>query len=253
MTMGYPNDFIEMLERCSKKGYVDKFIIGGGNPDSNILFVGKEPTDDAEGYNTLEHYREKIKNGKVDNWTRCRVQEEDYFKEKGKELPNYWNKTQSLWSRYQTLCDYIYPERKKNRKEIFDFEEIVFCSEMNGSPSKNTATASKGTINSRKSFFKDPYFSRFKVILLACGNYINNNSSNPEEREIDNIFDVEFATNERPNPREYGTKANRFWIHYNKSKTRLVIHTRNLSNGVPNKMLKDMGLLIREFLDKLPK
>lgn len=244
--MGYPKDFIEMLNRCKEQGYKPDFIIGGGNPDSKILFVGKEPTDNAEGYNNLRHYWENLAKGEVDNWTRHRDQEEIYFKERGKELPNYWNKTQSLWSRYQTLCDYIFPEMERNRNEIFDFEEFVFCSEMNGSPSKRTNDAPKDKIPERKEFFKDPYFNRFRVVLLACGDYIKNTSDKPEEREIDNIFHVEF--DERF---DFG----KIWFttHYNKPEnTRLVIHTRNLCSGIPNLMLEKMGKMIRTFLDSHP-
>ena len=244
--MGYPNDFIEMLERCSKKGYDDKFIIGGGNPNSNILFVGQEPTGDAEDMNTLRHYLENHKKGIVDKWTRYRVEEEKYFKDQGKEVPPYWTNKQTLWGCYQTLCDIIFEEKNKNRKEVFDFEELVFCSEMNGSPSKRTREANKESIEKRKQFFMDPYFKRFNVIVLACGNYISNVSDNPEEREIDNIFNVRFFE-------RHGKPRNYFWTHYNDDKTRLVIHTRNLSADISRDMLSEMGNLICGFLKTLAK
>lgn len=236
----YTESFVQLINRCrSQYHFNGDFIIGSGNPDSRILFVGKEPTGDAKKTNTLEHYEQRIQEGKTDNWTRVKNVE---TKEQGSE-PSYWRCNQTLWARYQALIDYVFPDRISNRKEIFDFEEVVFCSEMNGSPSKRTKDANKDRIQERKLFFKDPFFDRFSVILLACGNYINNISNNPEEREIDSIFGVRFE-------RECGTGKNRFWVHKNTDESRLVIHTRNLSNGIPNDMLEDMAKIIRPFLGK---
>lgn len=240
--MGYPNDFIELLNRCNVNGFDPSFIIGSGNPDSKILFISKEPSGKAYGSNTLSHYMNNIKDGNTDKWTRYRKQE---ILEQGKE-PSYWSYSQTVWSRYQTLCDYIFPEMARNRNEIFDFEEFVFCSEMNGSPSKRTNDAPKDKIPERKEFFKDPYFNRFRVVLLACGDYIKNTSDKPEEREIDNIFHVEFD-------KRFDFGKIWFTTHYNKPEnTRLVIHTRNLCSGIPNLMLEKMGKMIRTFLDSHP-
>ena len=80
-------------------------------------------------------------------------------------------------------CFYL-PERS----EEFDFENFVYCTEMNNSHSKRTSDADKSTIDWRKKlFFKDPYFKDFSVIVLACSNYI----SGPE---IEEIFDVTFTS-----------------------------------------------------------
>ena len=242
--MGYPKDFIELLNRlnrCKAADIDDSFIIGSGNPDSILLFVGREPSGDAFNTNTLGHYLDNCNKGVTDEWTRFREKDEqrNLVDEK-----SFWNKPQSCWNRYQALCDYIYPEKKKNRKDIYDFEEMVFCTEMNGSWSEKTKDAPRDTLETRKNiFFRDPYFDRFKVIVLACGNYIKNSSNEPTEREIDNIFHVTFGKE------YYYSLNNKFWTHYNPEKTRLVIHTRNLSNGVSNKMLFEMGQLIRNFIN----
>lgn len=238
--MDYPKDFIELLNRCKANGFDDNFIIGSGNPDSRILFVGREPSGDALYTNTLGHYLENYKKGITDRWTRYRSQE---IVEQGIE-PSYWNNGQTVWYNYQKLFDNIYPEKEKDRKQIFDFEEEVFCTEMNGSWSKRTKDASTETIDIRKQvFFRDPYFNRFKVIVLACGNRINNSSNNPSKREIDSIFNVSFD-------KEFNySRNNKYWTHYNSDRTLLVIHTRNLSAGVNPTMLKDMGDMIRSFID----
>lgn len=237
----YNDDFKTLLFNCRHVyGFGDNFIIGSGNPSSRILFVGKEPTGDACKSNTLLHYENNLRDGIIDVWRRVRIQE---IHDQGK-IPTYWNCAQTLWSRYQKLYDYIFPEKIGNRKEVFDFEEFVFCSELNGTPSKKTHDANTSKIHERKRFFRDPFFNRFAVIVLACGEYISNQSTNPEEREIDNIFKVSFES-------QKGRGRYLYWAHYNSNRTRLVIHTRNLSNGIPNSMLEDMGRLIRSFLKTL--
>ena len=202
------------------------------------MLVGREPSDRACETNILKHYEELVAAGKTDRWTRIRDEEK---RVQGVE-PSYWSCPQTVWSRYQTLVDYIFGEPHADRRAVFDFEERVFCSEMNGSPSLKTACADRSGIPDRKRFFRDPFFDRFPVIVLACGDYISNVSPIPEEREIDSIFKVSFC-------REYGSGSGRFWTHFNADRTRLVIHTRNLCSGVSNTMLREMAKVIRNFLN----
>lgn len=241
----FPSDFESLLERCKEKGFDDDFIIGSGNPDSEILFIGREPSGDAHKTNTLKHYID-ICDGVLpkDAWTRKKSEE----CKPNMEIPNYWLYGKTLWAQYQKLCDIIFDEHQKDRKEIIDFEEHVFCSEMNGSPSPRTGQANKESIPFRKeNFFTDSFFDRFPVVLLACGNYIQNHSQIPEEREIDSIFHVSFSSE-----RVYGTR-NKMWVHYNEDHTRLVIHTRNLCSDVSTALIEGIGTEIRSFLQQLHK
>ena len=45
-------------------------------------------------------------------------------------------------------------------------------------------------------------------------------------------------------------RPQRFWTHFNKDKSKLVIHTRQLSADVLEELLKGMALQIRQFLIK---
>jgi len=72
--------------------------------------------------------------------------------------------------------------------------------------------------------------------VLACSNYISG-------KQITEIFGVKFD-------KEVGEKRQRYWIHYNKKETKLVIHTRQLSGAVSNELLENMATDIREFLKK---
>lgn len=236
----YENDFLALLNRCKYQyGFTDDFIIGSGNPASEVLLIGREPSGDAFMSNTLGHYI-GVANGKgQDYWTHIKQEEYNPITKE----PNHWRSGKALWVQYQKLCDIIYPCYKKNRHEIIDFENYVFCSEMNGSPSPRTTAAKKDTLSVRKQvYFTDPFFDRFPVVILACGNYIKNSSFIPEEREIDRIFHVSFYQEIKCGER------NAFWIHYNENRTRLVIHTRNLCADVSKDLINRIGKIVKEFL-----
>lgn len=106
--------------------------------------------------------------------------------------------------------------------------------EINNSPSKHTKYANKSGISSRKEFFKENDFIRnFQVIVLACSNYIIGD-------EIKDIFNVSFD-------KQIGNGKQLFWTHYNTDKTKLVIHTRQLSTNVSNNLLMEIANEIRHF------
>ena len=159
------------------------------------------------------------------------------------------NKT---WSNYQLLIEKIYEEEYRNNKHDttkYDFEEFAYTSELSSWPRKeHNYKKAKPFIKKRLMFLKDSnYVKNFSVIILACGGYIKNDD---KVREIDNTFHVEFC-------REYGSKEskNRFWTHIDdkNAPTKLVIHTRQLSNGVSNDLIKEMSKVIRLYLRKLGK
>jgi hypothetical protein len=115
---------------------------------------------------------------------------------------------------------------------------------MSELPSKTTGKAIKKSdfktkLQYRKgTFFKTDFIKDFPIVVLACSNYIINNDKN---REIDNIFDVNFIS-------EGGTPNQKFWIHRNKSEIpKLVIHTRQLSNAIEDELLIKIGEEIKNF------
>jgi len=207
----------------------DTYYIGTGNPSANILIVGKEGS--CEEYSMEEicfvkQWLPKIENDESLNLKRTT-----------------WNKTEGhTWSKYQKLHDYIF-DVDKNQREGFDFEERFFTTEMNTNRSKNTRSASKEGMQKRKeTFFKSDFIQQFPVTVLACGDYIQNND---KIREIDDIFGVGF---DKKYPNENTKNQQSFWTHYNANKTKLVIHTRQLSCNVTNELLKEMANVIKSFL-----
>ena len=213
--------FEEFINECEKNNQ----ICGQGNPNADILIIGKESTDTREDalYRNIERCRNKM--------------ERDALRPID---PN--NKT---WANYQNLFDNIYC-RKSEFIDKWDFEKYAFTTELSSIPRKNSNyTEAKPYIKDRLRFFEASEFIKsFPVVILACGGYIKNNY---KVREIDDTFHVVYC-------KEYGSKEsrNRFWTHIDKKDPRkLVIHTRQFSNGISKDLVKQMAEVIREHLRKL--
>lgn len=214
--------------------------IGYGNPAADICFVGKESTGMLQLQCGL---------GSTNYWLTSLPM---YFDRNKNDNPNdsIW-KEGHTWNKYQKLHDVIFPEHAAVTGTM-NFEQRVFLTEMSAIPAVNTATgkASDGfeeQLNVRKhTFFAHPYFKDFKVIVLACSDYIVNYG---DRREIDNIFDVTFDVN--GGAHEVGPQ-NAFWVHHSADGKRMVIHTRQLSGAVSDKMLEEMGMVIRQHLTGTP-
>lgn len=94
----------------------------------------------------------------------------------------------------------------------------------------------------KEEFFKNSEFiQHFPVVILACGPYIENHN----KKEIDTIFNVSF---DKEYKSDESTNAQSFWLHYNANKSKIVLHTRQLSANVKNTLLKKMADVIKEFL-----
>lgn len=219
----YSQEFIDLVKKSKENTY-----IGRGNPNANILFVGQEYSGPYNEYEFKKEY-----------WVH-------QIEKDSLEIPSYKKDVLGghIWNKYQMLYDFI---SQRKPKKIFDFESNVFTTEMSEIPGKNGRIARshpefKERLQKRKEeFFKSEFFLKFPVVVLACGrDYIVNKG---ETREIDDIFQVSFSGISKK-----FTVYNTYWVHYNTDKTRLVIHTRNLSNNVSTKLLQEMGKQIREHL-----
>jgi len=236
--MEYSTKFIEFVN----KGVTNHFFIGTGNPNSRILFIGKESaisSDDIQGQLWYSSNANEWKNHIIEG--NCEVLE--YEVGINHPLRKGWGK--NTWSKYQILSDIIW--NKHTKRFYVNFLKTTFTTEINDAPNKNTVSADKRGLNERKTLFKQSTFIQsFPVVVLACSNYIKNNN---EIREIDEIFDVTYDGDEKG--KYWYNKSNWFFTHHNEDKTKLVIHTRQLSADVKNEMLECMGNIIREHLIKI--
>lgn len=215
--------------------------VGLGNPNSKILFVGKEAGINIEYDDDLPTIREKLKNlhGSAKQW---KTNEFDYS-----ENPTSLKELSDTWQNYQLLYEKIFEDKKNSLNATF--LKDVFTTEMSNLPAKTTNSAKKNPLfleelkNRKNGFFKTDFIQNFPIVVLACSDYIVNNEKN---REIDDIFGVKFSGEFK----EY-SKGNWFFNHYNEDKTKLVIHTRQLSSNVNNELLLDIGNSIQRHLKNL--
>ncbi len=227
--------FEEFINECENEKEPLTFC-GQGNPNANILIIGKESTDTSEAL-----IRDKIR--------LCRDK-------KNRDAPRDINPQNKTWVYYQRLLDEIF-HRKSDCPDKWDFEKFAFTTEMNNIPSKHSCFKKeiKDGINKRLEFFKDSEFIQsFPVVILACSDYIKNDEKNGYQNN--NTFGVEFDNepNNDGSPKgehkkEY-SKGFWFYTHHSKDKQKLVIHTVQLSQ-IQDKMIKDMATVIREHLQSL--
>lgn len=220
----YNKNFKNLIKECSDRTY-----IGRGNPNAKILFIGKEySTPNLKHEFEAKYWSEKIYLNELVNLNHKKDVVEGH-----------------TWSKYQKLHDYIFERSKTN---ILNFEDRIFTTEMSEISQKNTRDARKHIdfeekLQQRKrEFFKSEFIQDFPVVVLACSDYIKNNNV---IREIDDIFGVGYKDEY---PKKTYTKSNWFYSHYNRDRTKLVIHTRQLSGNVLNELLKDMSTVIRRHL-----
>lgn len=249
----------KIFENCVKECKENGTYIGTGNPNSKILIIGKETATDIENKanrdelyvlfqkESLQDFQEnankwqlninnEIEIDSISNWVG------------GKDSPLTINplfpfkslhpkelKEGQTWSKYQKLHDLIFLNNLSSVKEKeIDFHNNFFLTEMNNSPAKFTKDANKSGIPNRKQFFKESeFFQNFPIIILACSNYISG-------KEIEEIFNVNFD-------KQYGNGKQLFWTHFNTDKTKLVIHTRQLSTNVSDDLLKEIAKEVRNF------
>lgn len=227
--------FEDFLTQCKNR----EEICGQGNPNADILIIGKEPYSeeiidpikDRQKY--LDYLIEKNNNCRVHCFNRATY---DFSKLR-------------TWQNYQKLIFSIYEGIKYNEynKNVVDFESFAYTTELSSTPRpKSDYNLAKGMILKRLDFFKNSGFVQsFPVIILACGPYIKKKGEN---RQIYNTFGVTFRAERIV--RLTAKKITSFRTHYNEDESKLVIHTRQLSNfyGNGDILLKEMALEIRKHL-----
>ncbi len=236
--------FKEFLEECKKNNQ----ICGAGNPYAQILLVGQEHRSDKpiESEKEWQDYLDE-------NYRYCETNNPWIITDENSDLWRKYQNSTPTWSSYQHLIEEVFRERKKRVLQgDKDFEFDAFTTELNNEAKPSSRVKGKDErkklrerIEARLEVFKNSdYIKSFPVIILACGGYIINDD---KVREIDNTFHVTFS--ERFN----FSKGNWFCTHYDdKNPNRLVIHTRQLSNGVSYEMIdKMMAPIIRDHLRKL--
>lgn len=233
--------FKEFIEECKKNNQ----ICGAGNPNAHILLVGQE------------HYAKKrIDNDKQwkeyleENYGYCSVDNNPWIKiDENDNRWRYYQNPSKTWYYYQQLINNALPKRiNRSGRAVRDFEFDAFTTELNNEAKPSSIVNGKeereklrGRVEARlKVFEHSDFIKSFPVIILACGGYLRNND---KIREIDDTFHVTFSE------RFDFSKGNWFCTHYDDTNpNRLVIHTRQLSNGVSGDMIDEMAKVVYAHL-----
>ena len=257
--MIYSKEFVEVVDSALKP--YKNFYIGTGNPNSNILLIGKEAAineklnnfeeKNLKDYiNNAKEWKENIESeiSEVDEWIAMSykdIKNNPLHLFKGVRLNEH--KEGVTWRKYQKLFDVIMTgEFNKETNRAYNFQSNMFITEMNDAPNNHTSDADKTSLENRKVMFQhSSFYQRFPVTILACSNYIWNTN---DDRQIDRTFHVKYAGDEEG--KHVISKGNWFFVHYNDDKTKLVIHTRQLSMDVRDDLIFKMGMEIRKFLLK---
>ncbi len=225
-------EFKNILEICKKENQ----YVGLGEPNSNILFIGKEAGDKIEN---------EINHGNAESWLEEKNDYSKRFIPQDKRLRNgnhTWQKYQKL---YELILCNLNIEFEKKEKEI-TFVEKVFTTELNNlhAPSSIEAKKRKGfkeNLNKRKDIFINSDFIQKFPIVLICAS--DNKYIETYRGEVCERFNVEFD-------REITFNNGKIWLHYNKegNPPKILIHTRQLTNGASNELIEKIGVLISEFI-----
>lgn len=215
-------------------------FIGLGNPNSKILFIGKEAgmnIDEENFHGSLKSW----KSNDVNIYSKKYIPQESKFRN-----------LNHTWQRYQRLYDEILSslniENIKNDKYEINFVENIFTTELSNLHAPNTKLAKsqenfQSELKKRKDlFFKSDFIKNFQIIIIFASdkNYIETYPG-----EICELFEVKYQNLCSHNSKD------KIWIHSQKEdseKPKLVIHTRQLTNRITSELIPNIINIIVDFI-----
>lgn len=228
--MKYSEDFVELIKRLSGNTDLHLQFIGFGNPNSKILFVGKECGDAPNSFNeincnkpNLSHWTKNISSSPlpVDVWhnnPNAVFNPEYPFN----GMPINALSGGHTWRNYHKIVNGI---TGRCSSEIVDFHLHAFCTELNSVTSKYSRYSNevRDSINKRThELLCNSFFKNFPITIVCCGHYINKYNIHLEE-----VFDVKWAGRTIEITDSAGKNCG--WINAHHADGRILIHTRHLS------------------------
>lgn len=231
----FRNDFIDIVKiakQRSEQFYANKenseqanpFYVGFGNPNSDMLILGKEKGFDTNNKEQL--YFESIKN--PSEWSYYVDKEVTFNKERYYETSEHYlnayypysgkMKSGHTWSKYSKLTSGLL--NNSGLTENNSFLEHVFISEINHEPSKYSKIR-QFNFQTRIDFLKNDFYKSFKTTIIGCGNYL-------PKKSIEDIFDVKFH--------ECHSKPREKLLVFKNGERKLIL-TRQLSMDVKNEFI----------------
>ena len=228
--MKHTNEFKKLID----ENINDEQYIGLGNPNAKILFVGKEAG--------LE-IGTKLIDGSAKSWKEHNDYSIRYFPVEEK-LKN----DNHTWQKYQKLYELIINESSKENYEI-TFVENIFTTELSNLPAPKSDEAKKQfdfkeNLKKRKeTFWQSDFIKGFKIILITAS---DNNYIETYNGEVCELFEVNF------HKELTCEKGGKLWVHYSDDidSPKLVIHTRQLTNGASTDLLYKISEIIKDFAEE---
>ncbi len=196
------NKFSDELYKLSNPYY-----IGFGNPESKILFIGKEKGFDLqnnpellfeESINNIYHWQHIVSEDLYNQ--PLKIQKSFDFSPLFPLAYNYkkpFNKGHTWYIYAKVLAKLLNNQREYseyfNREDYFkSLFEKCFMTEFNFVPSKYSRGL-QSDITKRIDFLKDDYFNNFNIVIIGARTYLDNNKfiSNGDKL-IEEIFKVTF-------------------------------------------------------------
>lgn len=222
--------------------------IGTGNPLADILIIGKEASISME--NNAEQYQNEIINNypfwyDQHNFDQNLIPSNIYshnplYPYKGQQLKrdNKQNGgTSTTWMNYQKLINNIHG---LENNQVINFHKYAFITEVNSTPSKKTKDAKTDSIPFRKEHvLSSGFFNDFPIIIVAGVRYFRHGVG---FNELGSIFKVHF---ELPEHFAGENKKQPYWIHWNDPRTKLLINTYQMSQGISTELLKKVAEVVK--------
>ena len=260
--MNYSDEFKCLVSKSNPDNHNE--YIGKGNPNAKILIIGKELALDPKKDNhviektskqNVSDWKDNIKNidKKIENCEDNNIETIHLFNPlfPYKGMKKLQQSVGHTWRGYQLLHDKILCQQSEKHNE-YKFYDNIFITELNSNPTKYSKDQDK--IERRKSIterisnpglFNSNFIKAFPIVVVACGDYPKQNNVNLCE-----LFNVDFIT---PIKKVEGLKITQWYnLHKNKigEKPKLLIHTRQLSNGVLNELLEQIANEIKSFAEE---
>lgn len=262
----YSDHFIEMVKFANEHS----LFVGTGNPNSDILIIGKEAAISMETNESqykremkenandwIENIAKKTQFKEVDSWFN---QENPVYnplfpyknqlnkvlsRNKLNEIVRGDGGTSKTWYNYQKMMALIYNNGLHN--STINFHEHSFSTELNqmtGKYSKDVdVNARMKSIKNRSELFAFPFFQTFPITIVAVGHYVRDFNINLEQ-QFNVTFDVTGSTE-----LSKGMGKDFINVHYGQTgnQKRMLIHTNQLSM-VSNELINRLSIICSSFL-----
>lgn len=235
--MNVPETFVDLVYSADNH----QEYIGMGNPNAQILIIGREPAHDTgteEGKNgyyqdqqlNKTNWKNLIENKPIKG--RCNPRR-PFPNQKCLRAGNGNDGTSNTWVWYQKLVDLILGRDYEcpYRLRPLDFHDFCFHTDISAVAAKNASTTDSQkkmeSVKERsKDLFSHHFFKQFPIVILAIGTDVG------EGRPVSltwcetilgfPIIEVEKAYNEE-------AKEPMIWINRDSKTSRILIHTYSLS------------------------